>query len=440
MRVMTRIAFALLVVASASNGCSLGRRVAEPTPAASIREILPNGVHVLVEEHRTSDVVALQLWVKAGGRDESTRDLGLAHYLEHMLFKGTPTRRIGFVDREIEGVGGRINAGTTLDYTYYYVLLPAGRVVPAIEMLADISVNAVLDEQQLEREKRVVLEEMRRSDDSPGRFLARRLYEVAFAGHPYGRPVIGNAELIRGLTRDQLLGFYRRHYVPQAFTLVVVGAVDARDVMAAARRTFGHLPRSGSERLPVPVTTEARTTRMELARPGSLAYLGMAWLAPRLDHADTPAVELLTAVLGRGRSSRLTQSLRERLGVVNSVSAGYSALEGAGLITVTAQLDAANLARAEQEIVAEVRRLQSDGVRADERARAVTAIEARREFHVETAEGRAALLGHAETIWTIEGERAYIDRVRAVTALQLQAVARRYFDPEHYSRVALLPR
>src|SRR4029077_17391429 len=131
------------------------------TPAPPARHVLSNGVRVVIQEHRSSDFVALQLWVKAGGRDETTSELGLAHYLEHLLFKGTATRPTGFIDSEVEGVGGRMNAGTSLDYTYYHMVLPARRAVSGIETLADISVNATLDGRALESEKRVVLEEMR---------------------------------------------------------------------------------------------------------------------------------------------------------------------------------------------------------------------------------------------------------------------------------------
>ncbi|HXH84924.1 MAG TPA: pitrilysin family protein, partial [Candidatus Tectomicrobia bacterium] len=209
------------------------------------RHVLPNGVPVIVEEHRGSEVVALQLWVRAGGRDEAPDELGLAHYLEHMLFKGTATRPAGFVEREIEGVGGRMNAGTSLDYTFYHTILPARHAVEGIRLLADVAVNASLEERLLEAEKQVVLEEMRLNEDDPRRFLARQLYVSAFPGHPYGRPVIGTAELVRGLRRDTLLAFYRRHYVPDAFVLVVVGAIEPETVLRVAATTLGAIPRAG---------------------------------------------------------------------------------------------------------------------------------------------------------------------------------------------------
>ncbi|MBI4634918.1 MAG: insulinase family protein [Candidatus Rokubacteria bacterium] len=435
-----RLAPWLLVVLLGS-ACTVARPTLprEPRAITPTRHVLANGVRVIVQEHRASDEVALQLWVAAGGRDETSSELGLAHYLEHMLFKGTPARPPGFVDRDVESVGGRINAGTSLDYTYYHVVLPARRASAGVEMLADIAVNASLDAALLDREKRVVLEEMRLSEDNPRRFLMRQLYAAIFDGHPYGRPVIGTPDRIRSLARDTLVAFYRRHYVPESFTLVVVGAVSPAEVIETAARTLGRLPRSGWSRLPPPAAPGAHRKTVEIARAGAHAYLGMAWVAPRIDHADTPAVDLLVAILGQARSSRLTQALRERQPLVNSIGSAYAALEGAGVITVTAQLEAADVERAEQAILREVLRVRQEGVSEAERRRAVTAAEARHEFSMETADGRASALGRAETLWGVEGELAWVDRVRSVTREQLRAVARRYLDPERYVRAALVP-
>lgn len=430
----------LLLVVVVESACGVMR----PTPGAApptapSRHVLPNGVRLIVEEHRAADVVALQLWVRVGGRDETRSEVGLAHYLEHTLFKGTPTRSRGFIDREVEGVGGRMNAGTSLDYTYYHAVLPAGRALEGVEMLADIAVNASLDESALEQEKRVVLEEMRLGEDNPRRRLSRGLYEVVFDGHPYGRPVIGNPSGIQALARDALAGFYRRYYVPESFTLVVVGAVSRAEVLAAATRTFGRLPRSGHERLPAPQPGDPRPGRVTVERRGSQAYVGLGWLGPRIDDADTPALDLVAWILGGTRSSRLVRSLRDGLGLVDSISSGFAALEAAGIVTVTAQLPPANLRVAEREILREVRRLGEEGPSEAERRRAVAVAEARHAFREETAEGRAYAYGRAETVWRLEDELAYVDRLRSVTAAQLRAVARRYLDPERYARFALVP-
>jgi zinc protease len=404
-----------------------------------VRHVLPNGIPVIIQEHRASDVVALQLWVRAGGRDEAASELGLAHYLEHMLFKGTATRPTGFIEREVEGVGGRMNAGTSWDFTFYHTVLPARQAIPAIEMLADVGVNASLEAGLLEAEKQVVLEEMRLNEDSPRRFLHRQLFATAYEGHPYGRPVIGEAELIRALTRETLVSFYRRHYVPEMFALVVVGAVSPDEVLRAARASLGTLPRGGVKRLPPPPPPATRRVRLELVRPGGHAHLGLAWHAPRLDHADTPALDLLTSILCCTKASPLVKSLRERQGLVSDISVSLSALEGAGLVTIAAQLAPEQLARAEEEILAEIRRVRDAGVTAAELKRAITAAEVRHEFSMETAEGRARRYGQAETVWQLDEELRYIDRVRSVTTAQVQAVARRYLDLERYTRVALVP-
>lgn len=432
------LAVALLLTA----GCAL----APPQPPSAapglpqpIRHVLSNGVRVIVQEHRASDVVALQLWVRAGGRDEAATELGLAHYLEHMLFKGTTSRPTGFIDRDVEGVGGRMNAGTSLDYTYYHMVLPAARTSAGIDLLADISVNASLERGVLDAEKRVVLEEMRLSEDNPRRFLSRKLHEAIFDGHPYGRPVIGTPELIRGLTRETLLAFYRRLYAPEAFTLVVVGPISPARVVERAERTFGRLPRSGTTPLPAPVVPALRPQRVEVPRPGTQAYLGLGWHAPRIDHADVAAVDLLVTILGQTRTSRLTRALRDELKLVNAITTSYAALEAAGAVSITAQTDPRHLEQVEMEVLRQIGRVRDAGVTEAERRRAITAAEAHHEFATETAEGRAQALGRAETVWRLEDELAYLDRVRTVTREQIRAAAQKYLDPSRYVGVVFVP-
>ena len=165
----------------------------------------------------------------------------------------------------------------------------------------------------------------------------------------------------------------------------------------------------------------------------------MGWLGPKLDHADTPAVDVLVSILGQSRSSRLPQSLRERLALVNSVDSDYMVLEASGVIMVKAQLEPPNLARAEAEILKEIQRVREQGVTDAELRRAITRAEAEHAFRGETAEGRARLFGHAETVWRLDEELAYIDKVRLVTSEQVRLAARRYLDPERYGRLAFVP-
>jgi zinc protease len=413
------------------------------TPAATpIRETLPNGVVLIAREHRAAAVVALQLWMKVGGRDEQPDELGLSHYLEHMLFKGTPTRPPGSIDRLIEGLGGTSNAFTSYDFTHFDVVVPAASVRAGLELLADISVNASFVPEELESEKKVVFEEMSLTEDDPEKFLARRLSEVSYRGHSYGRPILGTREFVQALTRETLDAYYKKHYVPRNMVVVVVGPVTPDEVRPLVAATFGRLTGPSSARppsTPVPPLTGGR--RDDVPRPEQQAYLGLAWQAAATGVAseDISAVDLLTYILGDGPSSRLNQTVREEKGLVQSIEATYVTRELSGLVSITARLDPKNLDAAEAAILDVVRRVRADGVTEAERQRAIVTAESSYAFDIETAEGLAKSYGQAETTWTLDNELRYLERLRQVTAAQIQAAARKYFGDENLARVRFLP-
>lgn len=397
-------------------------------------------MRLIVQEHRAASTVAIHLWAGVGGRDEAIGERGFSHFAEHMLFKGTTTRPRGFVDREVEAVGGRTNAGTSNDYTFYYLLLPAARALSGISLMADMVLNSVFDPAELGREREVVFEEVRLNEDNPRSSLGRQLYNLLYDGHPYGRPVLGDVKDLRDATPESLRGYYARHYVPDNLTLVVVGPVDPAAVRTAAIEAFGSRPATGYARPPVGAPAPLDGVRARsVERPERQTQLGFAWLAPPLGDPDMPAVDVLSHILGGSRSSRLNQALRERARLVSSISGWYGTLQGAGALGVTAQLEGSDQDAVEKAIMAEIARVQSEGVTAEELARAITASEAEREFSRETVEGLALAYGRAETTWNLEAERTYVDRIRAVTRDQVQQAARRYLTGS-YARLAFVPR
>ena len=424
-----------LIAAALLIGCSTSRTSVSSNPPPPTREVLPNGLRLIVQEHRTAEVVAVQLWVGVGGRDEAPSERGFSHFAEHMLFKGTERLGPGFVDREVERVGGRTNAATSLDYTYYYMLLPSRRVERAVEVVADMAFNSTFDPTELGREREVVFEEVRVGEDNPRSFL-----EQVFVGHPYGLPVLGDPVALRAASRETLRAYYKRHYVPSNMTLVVVGAVDPALVRSAALRAFGDATGGSFKRAALPPQPAlAENRRQSIERSERQAYLGLGWRAPRLGDQDMYAVDLLSHILGGSLTSRLTQSLRERARLVSTISAGYGTLQGGGVVTVTAQLEAKDLEAAETAILAEIRRIQTEGGSTAEVERAVTAAEAERVFGRETAEGLALAYGRAETVWSLEEDRAYVARLNRVTREQIQEAARRYLAAS-YARLALVPK
>jgi zinc protease len=409
-------------------------------PPAPTREVLPNGVVLITLEHRAAEVVALQLWMRVGGRDETSDELGLSHYLEHMLFKGTPTRPPGSIDRLIEGLGGQSNAFTSYDYTHYDLVLPAPQLRAGVDLLADIAVNASFDQGEMDAERKVVLEEMRLTEDDPERYMTRRLYELAYQPHPYGRSILGSPDLIRGLSRQTLSRYYSKMYAPAHMVVVIVGAVKPADARAAALATFGRLSREAGPRADLArLGSLDRGRRVDVRRSEQQAFLGMAWRTAPTNDRDVYAVDLLTYILGDSPSSRLNQTLRERERLVFAIEANYGAWERAGLMTVNARLDPGNLDRAEASIVGVIRRVREAGVTEAELKRAIVTAEANYAFDIETAEGLAKTYGQAETTWTIENELAYLSRLRETTAPEIQAVARKYLGDDNYARVRFVP-
>jgi zinc protease len=358
-----------------------------------------------------------------------------------MIFKGTPTRPVGSIDRLVEGLGGTSNAYTAHDDVHYDVVLPARALRAGIELLADIGVNASFPPDEIAAEKKVVFEEMSALDDDPNRLLLERLSQVGYEPHPYGRPVLGTRAVIEGLTREQLLAYYRRYYVPRNMVLVVVGAANPGEVLALAEASFGRLRGGEGEAPPLPpVPALGPSRRVDVARAERQAYLGLAWRAPAVADADVFAVDLLTYILGDSASSRLNRALRERQGLVDSIEARYGALRFSGLTTVTARLDPANLERAETAVLEVLRRVRDEGVSDAELRRAIISAESLYAFDNEPAEGRARTYGLAEVTSSLAAELHYLSRLRQVTTAQVQAAARAYFGEGDYARVRLVPR
>ncbi len=228
-RAVPWLAVALLVSACAGSGA----RSAAPAPDAAqaelpppARQVLRNGMRLIVQDHRASDIVALYLFVGVGVRYEAPDQLGYAHFQEHMLFKGTDRFGPGYVDRTVEGVGGRSNAVTSFDYTSFYLVLPSDATASGIELLADMAFRSSFVPDEIGREREVIFEEARIEQDNPRSAIVRQLYGLVFAGNPYGRPVLGTRPTMQAATQERLRAFNRRYYVPENMTLVVAGPVD----------------------------------------------------------------------------------------------------------------------------------------------------------------------------------------------------------------------
>ncbi len=404
---------------------------------------LDHGLTLLLREDPAAPVVSAQAWCRSGSiHEERWLGAGLSHVLEHMLFKGTTTRPGSRIDQEVQEAGGAMNAYTSFDRTVYWINVPNTGTSVALDILADIMQHATLPEEELAREMDVIRREMDMCDDDPARLSARRLFEIAYTVSPYRYPIIGCPEIFNQLSREDILAYYRGHYVPNNLFFVVVGNFEADALTDQLRRAFAGA-RARPRPAPVLPTEPRQVAPRELCEEASteLAHLHWAWHIPDVRHPDLPALEVLALLLGHGRSSRLFREVRERRGLVTGIEAWTYTPGGEGLWGISATCEADKFPAACDAIRAEVDRVLQALAGPEELTKAVKQFVAAHLATRKTMQGQAQDLGGN---WLIAGDlqfsARYLVAVRAVTPADLQRVAQTYLTATHCTRYALLPR
>ncbi len=356
---------------------------------------LKNGLRVFVQETHTAPVVAVQMWIGVGSADERPEEAGVAHLLEHMMFKGTKKRGVGMVAQEVEGAGGEVNAFTSFDQTVYHLTLASRHFDLGLDILSDMILSSQIDADELRMEKEVVLEEVRRSQDSPSRVLDQQVFKTVFEAHPYGRPVIGFEETVRGFERPDVHGFFERWYTPDNMVLVVVGDVDVATVKRQATRAFRDFNRG-----PAPTHSRPQEALQTAPRFAVLhqavkeAHLELAFPVPEAEHPDTPLLDLLALVLGQGESSRLVEHVKNQQQLVNSVYAYAYTPKEPGVFFVGSSLEPQRLMEVYPALLEEIHQIRTAPVRSSELRKAKTIIQSDRVYERETVDGRARKFGY----------------------------------------------
>ena len=402
---------------------------------------LPNGLTVVIRPNTSSPVVAVQAWVKSGSTTEPDARAGMSHILEHMAFKGTKRRGPGEIAREVESMGGEINAYTSFDQTVYHITISGRYLENALDVLADTLENSVFDSSELSRELEVILEEVRMNEDNPGRVVSKALFREAYAVHPYGRPVIGFADTIRKTTRDDLVSYFRTYYVPGNMVLVIAGNVDPETSRPLVGKTFGRLPRQpvSEAKMPAePPQTEIRVVLKE--KDARRVYLEMGFHGPSMRDPDVYAWDLLSMILGSGETSRLVHAVKDQKGLVDSVDASSYTPRDPGLLFVGGIMAPEKAREALKEILLETFRLAAAPPEGPELARAKTATETDFLYSLESQSALARHVGFYETtLGDAAFEQVYLRKIRAVTAADILAVAKKYLVPGNLTVAAVLP-
>ncbi len=432
----------VLFILPMQNASAVSLEVLRESNSRLRRVVLENGMVCLIKQDRSAPVAAVQIWVGSGSVHEGEwLGAGLSHYMEHMIFKGTATRGPSEITKAIDDAGGEINAYTAQDRTVFFADLPARNWQVGVEVLADAVMNATLPEEEWEREKEVILREFAMGKDSPERELSKLLWSTAYRVHPYRFPVIGHEEIFRTMTREHLLAYYRRHYVPDNMITVVVGDVDPDAAEQRLREVFRDFTRRARPADAIP--GEPAQIAPREARQGAeveVSRMVMAWHTVSLDHPDAPALDVLALLAGQGRSSRLEARLKERDQLVHEIGAWSFTPRDKGLFAINASFDVHREEEVRKAMEGELARWRETGFDAREIEKARRNLLVSELDELQTMHGQAS--SHAAGEFYTGNPRFsenYLAALETVTPEQVHDVARRYLGEHRRTTVVLSP-
>lgn len=414
--------------------------------AAEESYVLENGLKVILVEQPGSPVVSLRVMVRTGSADENSRsEYGLAHLMEHMAFKGTARYPDpGTISSLVERNGGDMNAYTSSDSTVYYLNMPADQAALGLDILADLVFHPLYDPKEYEMEKEVVIEEIKRGRDNPDRLLMEQFFDAAYPDHPYGRPVIGYEETVRNVSVQEAKNFHDRHYRPDNAVLVVAGGFDRQVIQNAVERFYAGLkkPETPLIKAPDPVLAPPAgpVIRLSQSEKVALAKIVIGFRGPAGQDPDSPTMDLLSSVLSGGKSSRLTEVIKDEKQLVTDISTGSYTPRYQGSFFISMETEPAKVKPAIAAVWQELERLAGDQPAGDELGRAKALAEKGFVTGQESALGLATHITEFENLygdWRLRD--AYLPLWNRTSGLELAQSAGRRFQPQNMTMVVMLP-
>lgn len=404
---------------------------------------LDNGLTVIHQAVSATPVVAVDVWVGAGAIAQPSPWSGMAHFLEHMIFKGTDDLPPGYFDQVIENRGGVTNAATSHDYAHFFINTSAAHLEDTLPCLAELLINAAIPDDEFDRERDVVLEEIRQAEDDPDWIGFQALMENMYQRHPYGQSVLGDVPGLLARSPQEMRQFHRAHYQPENMTVVVVGDVEQEATVELVNRLFSRFPTPPNLPKAVieaePAITGIRRLELELPRLEQ-ARLIMGWIGPGVDQLhDAYGLDLLSVLLAGGRSSRLVRELREERQLVQGISSSFSLQKDSSLFTISAWLEPEYLDAVEAIVGDRLGGLINEAISDAELARQKRLLCNDYAFSTETSSQIAGLYGYYNTLAHAEMAVTYPDQIQSFQAEELQQLASQYLSPYHYAVTTLKP-
>ncbi len=438
----------IFIVLMTVNGCAhtVKENAVEVKPAENggvYEEMLDNGLKVFIIKDRNAPLAVFEIWYNAGSINEQVGKTGLSHLLEHMMFKGTPRYGNKAFSKIINKAGGIDNAGTSHDYAYYFQKLAPDRLYLSIEMEADRMRNLIMDNGEFLSERDVVMEERRmRYEDDPQNFVFEEVIATAFKNNPYRWPVIGWMEDLKNVTRDDLMDYYRKHYIPNNAFIVIAGNVDVHEVMAKIKREFGPIPK-GPEigKLNIQEPVQKGEKRVYINKEAELPYVISAYKTPNVLDEDSYALDVLAGVLSGGKSGRIYRSLVDEKRIALSAGAGYSNFNKYPFIFYLegTPLPGQKIEDVENALYEEVRKIMDQPPSEREVQKAKNQIEADFIMGQDSVYSQAMVLAEFEMLGSWRIKEKYIEGLRKVTPDDVQRVAKKYMVVDQRTVGTLIP-
>jgi len=389
-----------------------------------------NGIRVVTEQVPYAQSVSLGIWVDSGARDETDENAGISHFLEHLLFKGTERRTALEIAEALDAVGGQLNAFTDKEYTCYYAKVLPEHTGLALDVLADMLQNSVLDPEEIDREKDVVLEEIKRHEDTPDELIHDLFLTTLWPGHPLGRSVIGRPEVIESLTRDQILAYLRQHYAPRRMVVAAAGNLRHEEIVRMVQEYLGGLAGEAEPRSPVAPAFTAGDTCLKRSTEQVHFCLGTRGYTQHED--DRYALGILDAAVGGGMSSRLFQEVREKRGLCYAIGSYTASYREAGMFAVYAGTSPKNADTVRSLVQEELIKVAKDGLGEEELQRAKNQIRGAVLLGLDSMSGRMTRLGKSVLYYNrVISPFEVVEKVERVTPDEIRRVAEAIFGGDY---------
>lgn len=409
----------------------------------SITEIkkttLPNGLKIVTEKIESVKSVTAGIWVKTGSRNESDELAGITHFLEHMLFKGTKNRNSYEISKSMESVGGYLNAFTSTEYTCYYTRCLDSKLDRGLDVLSDMVRNSIFPDEELEKEKKVVLEEMKMYKDSPDDYIFELFSSQVFNGHPIGRPIIGFEDTVSSFSRQDLYDYIASRYRPDNLLVAVAGNVDHDKVIGLISEKLD-LEATGETTNEEQPLTPYETTQQKAYKAIEQTHMILGRRALNYDHPDKYLLLLANTILGGGMSSRLHQNIREKYGYCYSIGTFNQSYTDSGLFGVYIGTDKGYVDHVRELITKEFEKIQSEPIGEEELSEAKTQLKGKLMLSQESTSNRMTRLAKSELYFnrfvTLD---ELVENIDAVTSEDLLEFSKEFFNIGEYSETLLLP-